>query len=78
MSKNIGRPSRSIPAGAFLLEARMTQSEFLKHLKSYRGVLPRHTLLTLRGQAISGDVDGAMRGLARMLKDKPECVPPTA
>ena len=56
----------------------MTQSEFLKHLKAYRGILPRHTLLTLRGQAISGDVDGAMRGLARMLKDKPECVPPTA
>lgn len=78
MSKNIGRPSRNIPAGASLLEARMTQSEFLKHLKSYRGVLPRHTLLTLRGQAISGDVDGAMRGLAHMLKDKPGCVPPTA
>lgn len=56
----------------------MTQSEFLKHLKSYRGVLPRHTLLTLRGQAIFGDVDGAMRGLARMLKDKSGCVPPTA
>ena len=61
-----------------MLEARMTQSEFLKHLKAYRGVLPRHTLLTLRGQAISGDVDGAMRGLAHMLKDKPECVPPSA
>ncbi len=56
----------------------MTQSEFLKHLKSYRGVLPRHAILTLRGQAISGDVDGAMRGLAHMLKDKPGCVPPTA
>ena len=78
MSKNIGRPSRNIPAGASLLEARMTQSEFLKHLKSYRGVLPRHTLLTLRGQAVSGDVDGAMRGLTRMLKNKSGCVPPTA
>ena len=56
----------------------MTQSEFLKHLKAYRGILPRHTLLTLRGQAVSGDVDGAMRGLARMLKIKSGCVPPTA
>ena len=56
----------------------MTQFEFLKHLKAYRGVLPRHTLLTLRGQAISGDVDGAICGLARMLKDKSGCVPPTA
>ena len=56
----------------------MTQSEFLKHLKAYRGVLPRHAILTLRGQAISGDVDGAIRGLARMLKDKSVCVPPTA
>lgn len=56
----------------------MTQSEFLKHLKAYRGVLPRHAILTLRGQAISGDVDGAMRGLAHMLKNKSGCVPPTA
>ena len=56
----------------------MTQSEFLKHLKAYRSVLSRHTLLTLRGQAVSGDVDGAMRGLARMLKNKSGCVPPTA
>ena len=56
----------------------MTQSEFLEHLKAYRSVLSRHTLLTLRGQAVSGDVDGAMRGLARMLKNKSGCVPPTA
>ena len=61
-----------------MLEACMTQSEFLKHLKAYRGILPRHAILTLRGQAISGDVDGAMRGLARMLKNKSGCVPPTA
>ena len=54
----------------------MTQSEFLKHLKAYRGILPRHTLLTLRGQALAGDVDGAARGLAQILKRKPGCVPP--
>ena len=78
MSKNIGKLSRDIPAGAFLLEARMTQTEFLKHLKAYRGILPRHAILTLRGQALSGDVNVAMRGLARMLKDKSGCVPPTA
>ena len=61
-----------------MLEARMTQTEFLKHLKAYRGVLPRHAILTLRGQALSGDVNGAMRGLVRMLKNKSGCVPLTA
>ena len=55
----------------------MTKEQFLRHLKSYRTHLPRHTILTLRGQALAGDVDGAVRGLAQVLKNKPGCVPPS-
>ncbi len=39
----------------------MTKEQFLQHLKAYRTYLPRHTLLTLCGQALAGDVDGAAR-----------------
>jgi len=41
---------------------------FLRHLKVYCSYLPRQTFLTLRGQALSGDADGAVRGLAHILK----------
>ena len=54
----------------------MTQTEFLRHLKAYRSMLPRQIVLTLRGQALSGDVDGAIRGLRQILKNKSRCVPP--
>lgn len=54
----------------------MSKEEFLRHLKAYRGKLPRQAVLTLRGQALSGDVDGAIRGLAQILKNKSQCVPP--
>ena len=60
------------------MESSMTKEQFLRHLKAYRTYLPRHTILTLRGQALSGDVDGAVRGLAHVLKNKPGCVPPSA
>lgn len=40
---------------------------FLRELKKYAGVIDRQTLLTLRGQALSGDIDGAAKGLARKL-----------
>ena len=56
----------------------MTKEQFLRYLKAYRTYLPRHTILTLRGQALSGDMDGAVRGLARVLKNKPGWVPPSA
>ena len=55
----------------------MTKEQFLQHLKAYRTYLPRHTLLTLRGQALAGDEDGAARGLAQILKRNPGCVPPS-
>lgn len=56
----------------------MTQTEFLRHLESYRRVLPRQTLLTLRGQALAGNVDGALRGLAHILKKRSIIAPPSA
>lgn len=54
----------------------MSKKEFLRHLKAYRSKLPRQAVLTLRGQALSGDVEGAIRGLAQILKNKARCVPP--
>ena len=61
----------------FSIGGHMTKEQFLQHLKAYRTYLPRHTLLTLRGQALAGDVDGAARGLAQILKRNPGCVPPS-
>ena len=54
----------------------MSKEDILRHLKAYRRVLPRHTLLTIRGQALAGDVDGAVRGLAHVLKNISGRVPP--
>ena len=46
----------------------MTNQQFVCLLKSCRGKLPRQTLRTLRGQALAGDIDGAVRGLTRLLE----------
>ena len=46
----------------------MTATRFLSLLKTVRMRLPRQTVLTLRGQALAGDVDGAVRGLAKLLR----------
>jgi len=54
----------------------ISKEEILRHLKAYRSKLPRQAVLTLRGQALSGDVDGAIRGLSQILKNKARCVPP--
>ncbi len=45
----------------------MTAQQFIRSLKPYRGKLPVQTIRTLRGQALAGDVEGARRGLARLL-----------
>lgn len=42
----------------------------LRDLKTNAKRLTRQQLKTLRGQALSGDVDGAEKGLARILKRK--------
>lgn len=41
-------------------------NDFLANLRRSQGVLSRGTLLTLRGQALKGDIEGAERGLARL------------
>lgn len=44
------------------------QTVFLDELKRYRQQLNKQLLLTLRGQALAGDVEGARRGLTRALR----------
>ncbi len=44
------------------------QAVFLDELKRYRRQLDRQQLLTLRGQALAGDVEGARRSLDRALR----------
>lgn len=41
-------------------------NNFLMELRRSRSILPRNTLLTLRGKALKGDIEGAERGLARL------------
>lgn len=41
---------------------------FIDSLKSYRRVLSRQQIRTIKGQALNGDLDGAQKGLAKMLK----------
>ena len=39
--------------------------KFIKGLRAYAGVLSQKTIKTLRGQALSGDIEGARRGLEK-------------
>lgn len=43
---------------------------FLRELRYHRDHLTRQQLRTLRGQALSGDIAGAMRGLGEILLRK--------
>ena len=51
-----------------------SKNKFILKLRKYIDVLPKQTIKTLRGQAIAGDVEGARKGLekvlARMNEDK--------
>lgn len=40
--------------------------EFIKRLKKYVGTVDKGTLLTLKGQALAGDLAGAKAGLERI------------
>lgn len=42
-------------------------SSFIRELRQYRHILPKQTISTLRGQALSGDLEGAKRGLKTAL-----------
>ena len=41
---------------------------FLKSLKKYRGLLNKQQIKTLRGQALSGNLAGAEKGLQKLLR----------
>ncbi|WP_209121823.1 hypothetical protein [Alkalihalobacillus sp. BA299] len=42
--------------------------EYLMDLKRYKDVLPKQTMKTLKGQALSGDLEGAKKGLGTVLR----------
>ncbi|WP_139187730.1 hypothetical protein [Bacillus tuaregi] len=48
--------------------ADMDTVKFLMALKRYKDVLPKQTMKTLKGQALSGDVEGAKKGLKTVLR----------
>lgn len=41
---------------------------FLMDLKKCKGVLSKQTIKTLKGQALSGDLEGARKGLRTVLR----------
>ena len=45
-------------------------NSFIKELKEHRHILPKQIISTLRGQAISGNVEGAIKGLQTALNKK--------
>jgi len=42
-------------------------SYFINELKQYRNILSKQTIRTLKGQALSGDLEGARKGLKNVL-----------
>jgi hypothetical protein len=46
----------------------MDKVKFLMDLKRYKDVLPKQTMKTLKGQALSGDLEGAKKGLGTVLR----------
>ncbi|WP_010175511.1 hypothetical protein [Bacillus coahuilensis] len=48
--------------------ADMDTVKFLMDLKRYKDVLPKQMMKTLKGQALSGDLEGAKKGLGTVLR----------
>ena len=46
----------------------MSKKLFIELLKEFNGVLTKQQIKTLRGQALAGDVAGALKGLERMAR----------
>jgi len=46
----------------------MDTMQFVTELKRYKDVLPKQTIKTLRGQALSGDLEGARKGQGTVLR----------
>lgn len=45
-------------------------TQFLKTLKKYKYILKRQELLTLRGQALNGDLVGAKKGFCILMEER--------
>lgn len=43
-------------------------TKYIKRLKQYRHLLTKNQISTIRGQILAGDVDGAMRGLNKIIE----------
>jgi hypothetical protein len=48
--------------------ADMETVKFLMDLKRYKDVLPKQAMKTMKGQALSGDLEGAKKGLGTVLR----------
>ena len=48
--------------------ADMNTAKFVSQLKKYRNELPKQTIKTLKGQALSGDLEGARKGLGTLIR----------
>ena len=46
--------------------------EFIKLIRAYKHILTAQEFKTLKGQALSGDIEGANKGFQKILKRKTE------
>jgi len=46
----------------------VSKKSFIELLKEFNGVLTKQQIKTLRGQALSGNIPGALKGLERIIK----------
>lgn len=49
------------------MKENLNLNQFLKKLRKHKNHIERNTFKTIRGQAISGDLEGARRGLMKIL-----------
>ncbi len=42
--------------------------EFIVKLRQFKSVIPKQVMKTLKGQALSGDLEGAKKGLGTVLR----------
>ena len=61
------RSERKERGPVYSASAHLNAEVFLQILREYRRTLPRQQLSTLRGQALKGDVEGAWKGLQKVL-----------
>lgn len=48
----------------------MDIQKILRLLRNHRRTLTRQQIKTIRGQALAGDVEGAIKGLSKILKGR--------